>query len=434
MRFNESDSEEAQYRLLREMGEKKPKSESVIHELYKNSLNNAFFENDITQKGGVLHFSPQKRARGPSKTYSSSSLCGDRVDTALRRKREINKKPERALNAVGLVDDFYLNLLDWSSTDLVAIAMGRDVYVWNNYTEEATKMLQLENEFDYVTSLKWHADGRVLALGTASNTVQLWDAGKQKKLREEAYHSARVSSMSWNNNVLSTGGKDHIICNVDIRSATKVSSFQGHDGEICGLQWSPDGSKLASGSNDDKVMIWENSSGNNNSNGNRQANLPNTALHVPLMVLKKHIGAVKALAWCPWKQDLLATGGGSIDKHINMWNTKTGECEKSVNTQSQVCAIVWNKQYRELASSHGTEINQVAVWKYSSMTKLVELSGHTARALHMTQSPDGSSVVSAGGDTMCFWKLWEKREMPTQGKYENSPISSASRYRTLSVR
>eukprot|EP00585_Thalassiosira_rotula_P015012 CAMPEP_0196184838 /NCGR_PEP_ID=MMETSP0911-20130528/34737_1 /TAXON_ID=49265 /ORGANISM="Thalassiosira rotula, Strain GSO102" /LENGTH=38 /DNA_ID= /DNA_START= /DNA_END= /DNA_ORIENTATION= len=38
------------------------------------------------------------------------------------------------------------------------------------------------------------------------------------------------------------------------------------------------------------------------------------------------------------------------------------------------------------------------------MTKIQEFKGHTARVLHMDQSPDGGCVVSAAADeTLRFW-------------------------------
>ena len=41
------------------------------------------------------------------------------------------------------------------------------------------------------------------------------------------------------------------------------------------------------------------------------------------------------------------------------------------------------------------------------MTKLCELTGHTARVLHLAQSPDGETVVSAAADeTLRFWSIF----------------------------
>ena len=38
---------------------------------------------------------------------------------------------ERTLDAPDLVDDFYLNLLDWGNSNVLAIALGRTVYLWD---------------------------------------------------------------------------------------------------------------------------------------------------------------------------------------------------------------------------------------------------------------------------------------------------------------
>src|SRR5699024_7257260 len=46
-------------------------------------------------------------------------------------RRRVQTTPERVLDAPGLADDYYLNLLDWSSGNQVAIALERNVYVWS---------------------------------------------------------------------------------------------------------------------------------------------------------------------------------------------------------------------------------------------------------------------------------------------------------------
>ena len=126
----------------------------------------------------------------------------------------------------------------------------------------------------------------------------------------------------------------------------------------------------------------------------------------PLFRFDAHQAAVKALAWCPWQKHLLASGGGTADRMIRFWNTQTGACLQSVDTKSQVCALTWAKHEKELVSSHGYSHNQVILWRYPSMVKVAELTGHTSRVLHMAQSPDGQTVVTAAADeTLRFWKI-----------------------------
>jgi cell division cycle protein 20 (cofactor of APC complex) len=69
--------------------------------------------------------------------------------------------------------------------------------------------------------------------------------------------------------------------------------------------------------------------------------------------------------------------------------------------------LQWSPHERELLSSHGFAQNQLILWKYPSMTKIKELSGHTQRVLHMATSADGSTVCSAGADeTLRFWRVF----------------------------
>merc|ERR1712100_131879 len=92
---------------------------------------------------------------------------------------------------------------------------------------------------------------------------------------------------------------------------------------------------------------------------------------------------------------------------IRFWNSSTGACLNAVDTHSQVCALQWAKHDRELVSSHGYSHNQLILWKYPSMVKMAELTGHTSRVLHLAQSPDGETVVSGAADeTLRFWKVF----------------------------
>jgi cell division cycle 20, cofactor of APC complex len=59
---------------------------------------------------------------------------------AEKRKRAIPTRPERVLDAPGMVDDYYLNLLAWSSDNAVAIGLGEGVYVWNAETGNVAGM------------------------------------------------------------------------------------------------------------------------------------------------------------------------------------------------------------------------------------------------------------------------------------------------------
>jgi cell division cycle protein 20 (cofactor of APC complex) len=235
-----------------------------------------------------------------------------------------------------------------------------------------------------------------LAIADSTHTVKIFDIEKSSEIRSFKNHTDRVSSLSWNNYVLSTGSRDSSIIQQDMRIQNYFVKFTGHEQEVCGLRWNAEGTILASGGNDNKVCLWELSSTN------------------PIKMYSEHKAAVKALAWCPWKSSILASGGGTADKMLRVWDTTNGTCIKSVDTGSQVCAIEWNRHENELLTAHGYAQNQLTLWKYDNLRRVMDFTGHTARVLSMAQNPEGTTVVSAGADeTLRFWPIFASSKAKT---------------------
>jgi cell division cycle 20-like protein 1, cofactor of APC complex len=114
----------------------------------------------------------------------------------------------------------------------------------------------------------------------------------------------------------------------------------GHKQEICGLKWSFDDQQLASGGNDNKLLVWCARSASQ-----------------PLAKFNQHQAAVKAIAWSPHKQGLLVSGGGTQCRTIKFWNTSKLQMINSVETGSQVCNLMFSKNTNELVSTHGYSHN-----------------------------------------------------------------------------
>lgn len=145
------------------------------------------------------------------------------------------------------------------------------------------------------------------------------------------------------------------------------------------------------------------------------------------MEFQEHNAAVKAIAWSPHQHGLLASGGGTADRHIRFWSTTTEESLKAIDTGSQVCNLSWSKNVNEIVSTHGYSQNQVVVWKYPDMTRLSTLTGHSSRVLYLAVSPDGQTIVTGAGDeTLRFWSVF-----PPMNGYSahGNNISTHSNYR-----
>jgi cell division cycle protein 20 (cofactor of APC complex) len=86
-------------------------------------------------------------------------------------------------DAPDIIDDYYLNLLDWSSNNEVAVALGSAVYLWNAASGEVQQLMQAPADTDdYITSVAWASDGKHVAIGTSAAEVQIWDAAGQRQV------------------------------------------------------------------------------------------------------------------------------------------------------------------------------------------------------------------------------------------------------------
>ena len=68
--------------------------------------------------------------------------------------RKIPTQPYKVLDAPNLSDDFYLNLVDWSQTNILAVALGSAVYIWNACTSSVSQLCDLGDD-NQVTSVAW---------------------------------------------------------------------------------------------------------------------------------------------------------------------------------------------------------------------------------------------------------------------------------------
>ncbi|KAL7330182.1 WD repeat-containing protein slp1 [Mucor circinelloides] len=342
---------------------------------------------DTTKR--ILSFkqeSPRSQKIDISKNASQTKL---NTHTSSHVKRHILQTPEKILDAPYMDDDYYLNVLDWSKMNVVAVGLGKAIYLWN--ADNGTIQALNYNYDDQVASVNWSGDGSYLAVGTAGGDTQIWDVQSNTKLRTMHGQNCRIGVLSWDKHLVSSGGRDGSIFHHDVRMAKHtVRELYGHSDEVCGLKWRWDGQSLASGGNDNTVNIWDARSTE------------------PAHVKRQHTGAIKALAWCPWNHSTLATGGGRDDKQIHFWNSSTGARMKSVNAGSQVTSLHWSHHHKEIVSTHGLPHNQLTVWAYPSLNKVIDIPAHESRILHSALSPDGQVLATAAADeNLKFWRIFE---------------------------
>lgn len=78
--------------------------------------------------------------------FKSNPLCGfdeDSVFIPKKQQRKISKIPFKVLDAPALQDDFYLNLVDWSSCNNLAVGLSSSIYIWSASSSKVTKLYDL---------------------------------------------------------------------------------------------------------------------------------------------------------------------------------------------------------------------------------------------------------------------------------------------------
>jgi WD40 repeat protein len=194
--------------------------------------------------------------------------------------------------------------------------------------------------------------------------------------------------------VILSGSRDGQFAALDLRSQRPIFLNNVHVEEICSVRCHHERPHVfATSSNDSTVKIWD-----------------IRKLEEPTTVYSDHSAAVRAVCWSPNSPELIASGGGTFDKSIRIWNVTTRETLTTVNTGSQICNLFWSPEYNELLSTHGFSQHQLALWKGADLSPVAQFYEHKQRVLFMVASPDGTRVATAApGDDIRIWNMFPSK-------------------------
>ncbi|EFY85188.1 putative fzr protein [Metarhizium acridum CQMa 102] len=284
-------------------------------------------------------------------------------------------------------------------------------------------------------------------------------------------------------------------------SISLVTRISIHSQQICGLAWSPNGALFASGANDNLCCLlkvneilapqhlglhpddpdayspypnsnfdtliqmqmtpsvsqaslgWQNGGGSfptvdGGSPGmtiTPQTNVRNLLSGCQSQVWT-HQAAVKAIAFCPWLQGLVATGGGSNDKCIHFFHTVSGSSLATISVAAQVTSLIWSNTKREIAATfgytHPEHPYRIAVFSWPDCSQIAAIPWEDdLRALHAVSYPcilkaskapnrkpsavNECIVVASSDKTVKFHEVWStegSRAVTRSGMFGGSDI------------
>jgi WD40 repeat protein len=380
-----------------------------------NVINNTNFNNSLNKLNPINQIN--------NIIFNNSNILKE-IDPIIERQKNIENFPELILDAPNFTDDYYLNLLDWGTKNIISVALSKSVYLYNYITQQINL---LYTDINNICSVNFMNNGIVLAIGLKNGKINLFDVEKNKIIRtiNNVQYNNRVSVLNWNNYILSSSGKDNVIINHDVRKKNDIINIlNGHKKEVCSLKWNNNynnylnGDYLLSGGNDNIINLWDiknlskpfNSIVNIFNNNNNNINNINEIQYLnPINSFNKHKGCIKALDWCPYERNIFISGGGVNDKTLKIWNSSNGAMIKNLKVNSQICSVYFNKFEKEIITTHGYSKNEIGIWTYPKMKKITELYGHSNRVLYSCMSPDGCMLLTGSTDeTLRFWKINDK--------------------------
>ena len=166
--------------------------------------------NDEDSKCRILSF--RSKAPEPSEAHVNGlkilySSGRPKVDKS-KNVRHIPSKPFKILDAPGLLDDFYLHSVDWSSLNHLAVILTSSVFIWNASDGSIEQLAEHSSSTDSnFTSVSWAGDGIYIAVADSNGVVFLYELRRNKLLRTMSGHSDRVGVMHWNQHTLATGSR-----------------------------------------------------------------------------------------------------------------------------------------------------------------------------------------------------------------------------------
>jgi len=304
-------------------------------------------------------------------------------------KKSYNSKPVRILDAVGYLDDFYLHLADWSVDNVIAVALGKSLYMIIAETFECLNFFDCNCN---ITALKWSNDGKMIAFGNSKGELKVVNFEEEKLIFNKKISAARITCISWNQDLITLVTQSNIFI-LNIREKYSYN-FKAHEQEICSIEWNYRNGLLASGGNDNMVHIWD-----------MKKNMDE-----PLYTISNHISAVKGIAWSPKESDVIASGGGCADKKIIITNLSTKK-ENIIDTKSQITSLIWDEKHpEEIISSHGFTDKAIKLWDINTKSKLLHLSCHSQRILKMVKNPLNDMFASISPDDLfVVWDIYNKK-------------------------
>lgn len=236
----------------------------------------------------------------------------------------------------------------------------------------------------WVVAVAFSPDGTLLATASNDRTIRIWDTGSGKETASITAHDLWVSSVAFSpdGKLLVSGGGDRLVKFWDVSTGEEVWSSGRHSKPVWSVAFSPDGSLMASASEDGTIRLWDAPS------------------REPLRILRGTGRPIMTVAFSP---DGRRLASGGQEGRARLWETSSGREIRSFEAhRGSVSTVAFSPDGKVLATAGADSL--IRLWDIESGKMIKSLEGHRGPVFSVAFSPEGRRLASAGEDrTIRLW-------------------------------
>jgi WD40 repeat protein len=248
------------------------------------------------------------------------------------------------------------------------------IILWDLETGEMVK--QLSGHESGVVCVVFSPDGKQILSGGIDSYLILWDVATGTEIRRftQSPDITRGMDFAPDGKTALTAHLNSSITLWDVNTGTIIKEFKGHDNWAIAVAYSPDSQTAVSASWDKSVIQWD--------------------LFGRGAEIRRFEGNTDWVYSGALSDDGKTALSGSKDGSLILWDVPTGTIIREFEYPSAINSVALNGSQALTGSADGS----VILWDTTTGKEIRRFEGHHAPVRAVAFSPDGQTILSAGGN------------------------------------